>query len=74
MLLVMLERCHQGLGNQLIQGVPKPSAGVVMRRERLDGILSRCETQLEPSFEFWNRTPYRQGENMDNTARFERQR
>ena len=35
-----LERPHQGIGNQLIDGVPKPSAGVVRRRERLGGILS----------------------------------
>ena len=35
-----LERPHQGLGNRPIEGVPKPSAGVVLRRERLGGILS----------------------------------
>ncbi len=35
-----LERCHQGLGNRPIEGVPKPSRGVVLRRERLGGILS----------------------------------
>jgi len=27
-----LERCHQGLSNRPIEGVPKPSAGVVLRR------------------------------------------
>ena len=35
-----VERCHQGIGNRPIDGVPKPSAGVVLRRERLGGILS----------------------------------
>ena len=35
-----LERPHQGLGNRPIEGVPKLSAGVVLRRERLGGILS----------------------------------
>ena len=35
-----LERPHQGIGNQPIEGVPKPSAGVVLRHERLGGILS----------------------------------
>ena len=35
-----LERCHQGLGNRPLEGVPKPSAGVVLRHERLGGILS----------------------------------
>jgi len=35
-----VERCHQGLGNRPIEGVPKPSDGVVLRRERLGGILS----------------------------------
>jgi len=35
-----LERCHQGLGNRPIEGVPKPSAGVVLRHERLGGLLS----------------------------------
>ena len=37
MLLVMLERCHQGLGNHPIEGVPKPSEGVVLRHERWAG-------------------------------------
>jgi transposase InsO family protein len=35
-----LERPHQGLGNRPIEGVPKLYAGVVLRRERLGGILS----------------------------------
>ncbi len=35
-----VERCHQGLGNRLIEGVPNPSDGVVLRHERLGGILS----------------------------------
>ena len=44
-LLVMLEhchleRCHQGIGNRPIEGVPKPSRGVVLRHERLGGIAS----------------------------------
>ena len=52
-----LERCHQGLGNRPIEGVPKPPAGVVLRHERLGGLLTTTtETQLESSFECWNRT------------------
>ena len=35
-----LERTHQGLGNQLIEGVPECGSGDVARRERLGGILS----------------------------------
>ena len=35
-----LERAHQGLGNQLIAGVPESESGSVIRRERLGGILS----------------------------------
>jgi len=35
-----LERPHQGIGNRPIAGVPKPSEGVVLRHERLGGILS----------------------------------
>jgi len=35
-----LERCHQGIGNRPIEGVPKPSKGLVLRHERLGGILS----------------------------------
>ncbi len=35
-----LERTHQGLGNQLIDGVPESESGSVIRRERLGGILS----------------------------------
>jgi len=35
-----LERPHQGIGNLPIKGVPIPSTGVVLRRERLGGILS----------------------------------
>ncbi len=34
------ERTHQGLGNQLIDGVPESRAGPVRRRERLGGLLS----------------------------------
>jgi hypothetical protein len=34
-----LERPHQGLGNQLIDGVPERDAGTVRRRERLGGLL-----------------------------------
>ena len=34
------ERTHQGLGNQLIEGVPETRAGPVHRRERLGGMLS----------------------------------
>ena len=36
-----LERCHQGIGNRLIDGVPEPPSGPVVRQERLGGILSR---------------------------------
>jgi len=35
-----IKRCHQGLGNRPIEGVPKPSGGVVLRHERLGGLLS----------------------------------
>ena len=35
-----LERCHQGLGNRPIEGVPKPSEGTVLRHEWLGGLLS----------------------------------
>ena len=35
-----LERCHQGIGNRLIDGVPEPASGPVARQERLGGILS----------------------------------
>lgn len=35
-----VERCHQGIGNRLIEGVPKPASGPVARLERLGGILS----------------------------------
>jgi hypothetical protein len=38
--LYHVERCHQGIGNRLIEGVPKPSSGPVARLERLGGILS----------------------------------
>ncbi|MCP4005521.1 MAG: transposase [bacterium] len=34
-----LERPHQGLGNQLIDGVPECDVGVVQRRDRLGGLL-----------------------------------
>ena len=34
------ERCHQGIGNRPIAGVPKLASGPVARRERLGGILS----------------------------------
>ena len=39
------ERPHQGIGNQPIEGVPKPSTGVVLRHERLGGILSHYYRQ-----------------------------
>jgi hypothetical protein len=39
-----LERGHQGLGNRPIEGVPKPSAGVVLRHERLGGMRPRYRT------------------------------
>jgi transposase InsO family protein len=35
-----VERCHQGIGNRLIDGVPKLESGPVARHERLGGILS----------------------------------
>jgi len=35
-----LERCHQGIGNRLIDAVPEPALGPVVRQERLGGILS----------------------------------
>ncbi len=35
-----VERCHQGLGNRPIEGVPKLASGSVVRHERLGGILS----------------------------------
>jgi transposase InsO family protein len=35
-----LERCHQGIGNRLIDGVPELASGPVVRQERLGGILS----------------------------------
>ena len=35
-----LERCHQGIGNRLIEGVPELASGPVARLERLGGILS----------------------------------
>jgi transposase InsO family protein len=35
-----VERCHQGIGNRLIDGVPKLASGPVARLERLGGILS----------------------------------
>ena len=35
-----LERCHQGIGNRLIDGVPESASGPVVRQERLGGILS----------------------------------
>ena len=35
-----LERCHQGIGNRPIDGVPELGAGPVERKERLGGILS----------------------------------
>ena len=35
-----LERCHQGIGNRPIEGVPKLASGPVERKERLGGILS----------------------------------
>ncbi len=40
-----IERTHQGLGNELIEGVPETRAGPVSRHERLGGLLSSyyCE-------------------------------
>ena len=35
-----LERCHQGIGNRVIDGVPELASGPVARSERLGGILS----------------------------------
>ena len=35
-----VERCHQGLGNLPIDGVPELASGPVVRQERLGGILS----------------------------------
>ena len=35
-----LERTHQGLGNELIDGVPECPIGLVQRRERLGGLLN----------------------------------
>ena len=35
-----LERCHQGIGNRMIDGVPELASGPVARLERLGGILS----------------------------------
>ena len=35
-----LEGCHQGIGNQRIDGVPELALGPVARQERLGGILS----------------------------------
>jgi hypothetical protein len=35
-----LERAHQGLGNRLIEGMPEPASGRVVRRERLGGLLN----------------------------------
>ena len=35
-----LERCHQGIGNRPIEGVPELAEGSVARLERLGGILS----------------------------------
>ena len=35
-----LERCHQGIGNRLIDGVPESASGPVARQERLGGLLS----------------------------------
>ena len=34
-----LERPHQGLGNQLIVGVPERDVRAVQRRERLGGLV-----------------------------------
>ncbi len=35
-----VERTHQGLGNRLIDGVPKPGSGRITRRKRLGGLLN----------------------------------
>ena len=40
-----LERPHQGIGNLPLRGVPKPSEGVVLRHERLGGILGHYYRQ-----------------------------
>ena len=42
---ILFERCHQGLGNRPLEGVPKPSAGVVLRHERLGGIVGHYYRQ-----------------------------
>lgn len=41
-LVIPLERNHQGMGNKLLQGRPAPANtnGVVLRRERVGGLLS----------------------------------
>jgi len=38
-----LERNHQGIGNELIEGTPSIDGGEVQRRERLGGLLSYYE-------------------------------
>ncbi len=35
-----VERCHQGIGNRLIEEVPELASGPVARQERLGGIRS----------------------------------
>ena len=35
-----LERNHQGIGNELIEGTPSPARGCVRRQERLGGLLN----------------------------------
>ncbi len=35
-----IERTHQGLGNQLVEGVPEYSVGQIKRRQRLGGLLN----------------------------------
>ncbi len=35
-----LERTHQDLGNELIDGVPECLIGAIQRRERLGGMLN----------------------------------
>jgi hypothetical protein len=39
------ERTHQGLGNQLIAGVPELASGRVVRRERLGRLLNHYDRE-----------------------------
>jgi hypothetical protein len=40
-----VERCHQGIGNRLIEGVPELASRPVARQERFGGILSHYYRQ-----------------------------